>query len=206
LVKAERKEREFNMRRTAILETAEKIFAAKSFHDVTMAEIASASGFSTGSLYQFFEGKENLYTTMVSEKLDLMFAEVRKSTETAEALVDKIETLIDAHLRFVEQNADFLLLFIKGETVALSKTMTSLSQKLTDSYDKHITFIENLLKGGIETGLLRNLPSRDMAEALFYLIRASSVRWMLMPTIESPRSKKGFILDIFLNGVKNYDR
>ena len=206
MVRAERKEREFNMRRTAILETAEKIFAAKSFHDVTMAEIARASGFSTGSLYQFFEGKENLYTTMVSEKLDLMFAEVRKSTETAEDLINKIETLIDAHLRFVEQNADFLLLFIKGETVALSKTMTSLSQKLTDSYYKHITFIENLLKGGIETGLLRNLPSCDMAEALFYLIRASSVRWMLMPTLESPRSKRGFILDIFLNGVKNYDR
>jgi AcrR family transcriptional regulator len=54
------------MRRAEILRTAEKIFAAKSFHDVTMAEIANASGFSTGSLYQFFEGKENLYTTMIS--------------------------------------------------------------------------------------------------------------------------------------------
>lgn len=206
MVRTERKEREFNMRRAEILGKAEKIFAAKSFHDVTMAEIASASGFSTGSLYQFFAGKENLYTTMVSEKLDLMFAEVRKSTETAKDLIDKIETLIDAHLQFVEQNADFLLLFIKGEKVALSEAMTSLRQKLTDSYYNHITFIENLLKDGIETGLLRNLPSRDMAEALFYLIRASSVTWMLMPTLESPRSKRGFILDIFFNGVKNHDK
>ena len=37
-------------------------------HDVTMAEIASASGFSIGSLYQFFKGKEYLYSTMISEK------------------------------------------------------------------------------------------------------------------------------------------
>jgi AcrR family transcriptional regulator len=66
MVRSERKEREFNMRRAEILRTAEKIFAAKSFQDVTMAEIANASGFSTGSLYQFFEGKENLYTTMIS--------------------------------------------------------------------------------------------------------------------------------------------
>ena len=106
----------------------------------------------------------------------------------------------------MEQNADFLLLFIKGEKVALSEAMTSLRQKLTDSYYNHITFIENLLKDGIKTGLLRNLPSRDMAEALFYLIRASSVTWMLMPTLESPRSKRGFILDIFFNGVKNHDK
>ena len=58
-----RKEREFNMRRTEILAKAEKVFATKGFHNVTMAEIASTSGFSIGSLYQFFEGKENLYTT-----------------------------------------------------------------------------------------------------------------------------------------------
>lgn len=204
-MRSERKEREFNMRRAEILGTAEKIFAAKSFHDVTMAEIANASGFSTGSLYQFFKSKENLYTTMVSEKLDFMFSEVKKSTEQAEDLLGKIETLIDVHLRFVEQNADFLLLFIKGEKVALSEAMTSLHEKLMNIYYNHITFIESLLEGGIKTGMLRNLPSREMAEALFYLIRASSVRWMLMPTTESPCSKKGFILDIFLNGVKKHD-
>ncbi|MFA5321736.1 MAG: TetR/AcrR family transcriptional regulator [Smithella sp.] len=200
-----RKEREFNARRAEILKQAEKIFAFKGFHDVTMAEIASASGFSTGSLYQFFEGKENLYTTMVIEKLDLMFAEVRQSTEAVDGIIDKIETLIDAHLQFVGKNTDFLSLFIKGEKVALSDAMISLRQKLIDSYHKHISFIENLLKSGIETGLLRDLPSRDMAEALFNLIRASSIRWMLMPTKESPCSKKGFIMDIFLHGVKKYD-
>lgn len=200
-----RKEREFNMRRAEILEQAEKIFATKGFHNVTMAEIASASGFSTGSLYHFFEGKENLYTTMVIEKLDLMFAEVRKSTETVDGVINKIETLIDTHLQFVAKNVDFLSLFIKGEKVALSEDMLSLRRKLIDSYHKHLTFIENLLKSGIETGLLRDLPPRDMAEALFYLIRASSVRWMLMPTKESPCSKKGFIMDVFLHGVKKND-
>ena len=79
----ERKKREFNMRRAEILKQAEKVFATKGFHNVTMAEIASASGFSVGSLYQFFEGKENLYTTMISEKLDLMYADIRKATNAA---------------------------------------------------------------------------------------------------------------------------
>ena len=79
MVKTERKEREFNMRRAEILKQAEKVFATKGFHNVTMAEIADASGFSIGSLYQFFKGKEDLYITMISEKLDLMYAEVRKA-------------------------------------------------------------------------------------------------------------------------------
>jgi AcrR family transcriptional regulator len=201
----ERKEREFNMRRAEILEKAEKIFATKGFHDVTMAEIASASGFSIGSLYQFFEGKENLYSIMIREKLDLMYSEVRKATNAAEDVIDKIETLIDAHLQFIEKNTDFCRLFIKGENAALSEAMTSLRQKLLDDYFEHITFIENLLKDGIRKHLLRDLPPRDMAEALFFLIRASSIEWMLEPAKESPSSKKGFIMDIFFNGVKKYD-
>jgi len=201
----ERKKREFNMRRAEILKQAEKVFATKGFHNVTVAEIANASGFSIGSLYQFFEGKENLYTTMISEKLDLMYADIRKTTNAAKDITDKIEVLIDAHLQFIEKNKDFCRLFIKGENAALSEAMALLRQKLIDDYFKHITFIENLLKDGIRKGLLRALPPHDMASALFHLIRASSMEWMLVSSKESFSSKKGFILDIFLNGVKKYD-
>jgi AcrR family transcriptional regulator len=168
----ERKKREFNMRRAEILKQAEKVFATKGFHNVTVAEIANASGFSIGSLYQFFEGKENLYTTMISEKHDLMYADIRKATNAAKDITSKIEALIDAHLRFIEKNTDFCRLFIKGENAALSEAMTSLRQKLIDDYFKHINFIENLLKDGIKKGLLRALPPHDMASALFHLIRA----------------------------------
>jgi AcrR family transcriptional regulator len=205
MARLERKEREFNMRRMEILEQAEKLFAMKGFHKVTVAEIAHASGFSIGSLYQFFEGKENLYTTMISEKLDLMYAEIRKAANTGKDIHGKLEALIDAHLQFIEKNTDFCRLFMERESAALSEAMASLRQKLIDDYFKHITFIENLLKDGIKKGLLRALPPHEMAEALFHLIRASSIEWMLVPVKESLISKKGFILDVFLHGVKKYD-
>lgn len=203
--KLKRKERKFNMRRAEILKKAETVFATKGFHNVTMAEIASTSGFSIGSLYQFFEGKENLYTTMIGEKLDLMYTEVRRETNAAHGILNKIEALIDTHLQFIENNTDFCRLFIKGENAALSEAMTSLRQKIIDDYFKHIAFIENLLKDGVESGLLRALPPHDMAQSLFHLIRASSIEWMLRPAKESPSSKKGLIMNIFFNGVKKYD-
>lgn len=202
----ERKEREFNVRRADILEQAEKIFSTKGYHNVTVAEIANASGFAIGSLYQFFDGKEHLYTTMVREKLDLMYAEIRQEVNAAKDVADKIVTLINAHLKFVENNTDFCRIFLRGENDALSEIMTTLRQKLIDDYFKHIAFIENFLKAGIKSGLLRTLPPHEMASALIHLIRSSAGEWMLMPTKESLSSKKGFILDIFLNGVKNHDQ
>lgn len=201
----ERKEREFNARRAEILKQAEEIFAMKGFHNVTMSEIAGASGFSIGALYQFFKGKEDLYITMISEKLDLLYAEVRKAPAVTEDIIDRIETLIDAHIQFVEKNTNFLILFMKGEKASSSEDMASLHRKLSDGYYDHIKFIEDLLKDGIAQGKLRDLPSRDMAEALFYLMRASAATWMLNPIKESLISKKRFIIDIFLHGVQKYD-
>jgi len=205
MVRSERKEREFNTRRAGILEQAEKIFAAKGFHDVTMAEIAGASGFSIGSLYQFFKGKEHLYSTMISEKIDLMYNKIHQEVESTKDLAGKIATLIDAQLQFVENNADFCRIFIRGENEALSEMMTSIRQKLINDYYQHISFIEKILKSGIKSGLLRSLPPREMAGALSHLIRAASVDWVLVPSKEPLSSKTAFILDIFLNGAKKYD-
>ena len=137
--KLARKEREFKMHRMEILEQAEKIFAAKGFHNVTMAEIANASGFSIGSLYQFFEGKDNLYTTMITEKLDLMYGQIREKVNIAEEIAEKIAILIGASFQFVEENTDFCRLFLRGETAPLSELMASLRQKLADDYFQNLT-------------------------------------------------------------------
>lgn len=203
--KAKRKEREFNMRRAAILTEAEKIFSARGYHNVTMAEIAGASGFSTGALYLFFESKETLYTSMIIEKLTLMYASILEEVEAAENLHDKIAAFISSHLRFVEENTDFCRIFLRGENELSPQTMDALRQRLRDDYLTNLSFMENILKAGIKKGVLRNLPPRDIATALSHLIRAAAVDWMMIPSKESLVSKKDIILDIFLNGVKKHE-
>jgi AcrR family transcriptional regulator len=200
--KLARKEREFKARRTEIMEQAEKIFSARGFHDVTMAEIANASGFSIGSLYQFFTGKENLYTTMISEKMDLMYGQIREEVRGTEEIADKISMLIGAHFQFVENNADLCRLLLRGENASVSEIMASLQKKMMDDYLHHLTFIEDLLDAGTKTGFLRPLPPQAMARALFGLIRSTSIDWMFLPTDSSLSSKKDFVLDIFLKGVQ----
>jgi AcrR family transcriptional regulator len=200
--KQERKEREFRTRRAEILEQAEKIFSARGFHNVTMAEIGNASGFSIGSLYQFFPGKEQLYADMISEKMDLMYGQIREEVRTAPSIKEKITKLIEAHFHFVEKNADFCRLILRGENVPISEVMTSLRRKLLDGYIQHISFIENLVKSGIKSGVLRPVSSRDIAALLFGLIRSTSIDWMLLPENKPLSSKKDFVLEVFLKGVQ----
>jgi AcrR family transcriptional regulator len=200
--KVQRKEREFHMRRAAILAEAEKIFSAKGFHKVTVAQIAAASGFSTGFLYQFFEGKEHLYTAMVSEKLDMMYDTIYREVKAAGNTKDKISVLIESHLCFVEENMDFCRIFLRGEGDTLSGVMTEIRRKLLEDYLRQLSFVEKLLKEGVKEGVIRALPPREMAGVLIHMIRAASVRWLMVPSEGSLTSQKRFIEDIFLNGVK----
>jgi len=203
--KNQRRKQEFNARRSAILLEAEKNFSDRGYHNVTVADIANASGFSTGALYQFFESKEHLYATMIFEKLDVMYEAIKREVKAAKTLHDKILALIDTQLRFVEANADFCRIFLRGENELSPQAMNGIHQRLRDDYFNHLSFIENILKAGIKDGTLRNLPPREIAAAISHLIRAASMDWMIIQSKESLVSKREIILDIFLNGVKNHD-
>jgi AcrR family transcriptional regulator len=199
--KSKRKQMEFQLRRTEILSEAEKIFAAKGFHNATMAEIATASGFATGTLYQFFEGKENLYNIMVSEKLDRMYLEIRESVNNQDRIVDKIEKLVESHFHFVENNVDFCDLLIRGEGLTLSDKGTILRDKLIADYFNHIGFVESIMRFGIETRKLKSRDPRMMAYTLLGIIRSFFYYWMLTNQNTPLSDEVGCVSDIFLKGA-----
>ncbi|MGA3207639.1 MAG: TetR/AcrR family transcriptional regulator [Syntrophales bacterium] len=199
--KLKRKEMEFQFRRTEILNQAERIFAAKGFHNATMAEIANASGFATGTLYQFFEGKESLYNVMVSEKIDRMYSEIRIAANREEKLTDKIEKLVESHFHFVENNVDFCDLLIRGEGLSLSDKGTILRDKLIADYFNHISFVESIMRFGMETRTLKSGDPRMMAYTLLGIIRSFFYYWMLTNQDAPLSDKVGCVSDIFLKGV-----
>ncbi|MEN6319859.1 MAG: TetR/AcrR family transcriptional regulator [Syntrophaceae bacterium] len=199
--KSKRKEMELQLRRGEILSQAEKIFSAKGFYNTTMAEIADASGFAIGSLYQYFEGKENLYTVMVSEKLDRMYKEIRDSVNRVDDIRDKIEMLVRAHFCFVENNVDFCNLFIRGEGASLTKGEMILRDKMIAYYLNHVGYVEYIMRWGIETNSLKKMEPRMMAYVLLGIIRSFIFNWMLDNKNNNLSNKVDCVLDVFLRGV-----
>ncbi len=201
--KSKRKEMEFQLRRREILKYAERTFAAKGFYDTTMAEIADASGFAIGTLYHFFDGKENLFMTMISEKLDVMYSEIRGTVIASETIMDKIENLFKSHFYFAENNVDFCSLFIRGEVMTPSMNNTALRDKITAEYAKHVDFIEDIMRKGTEIQCLKVMEPRNMALAFIGMTRSYFYDWMISKR-ETPLSDKvNSAIAIFLTGVKS---
>jgi AcrR family transcriptional regulator len=200
--KERRKEREFNLRRTEILEQAARIFAAKGFHSATVAEIANASGFAIGTLYQIFKSKEKLYAAVLTEKLEMMYAGIRKVVEEEPDPLKKIEGLVTSHFRFVENNTEFCSIFIRGDHLSLSEGSMELRERMIKDYAVYVSFIEGVMSKGIVSGLLKEMDPRLMADALMGIINSYASKWLIAAEGSSLTGNVQPVVDIFLGGVR----
>jgi len=138
---------------------------------------------------------------MVSEKLDMMYSEIRDAVNMADNAVDKIEKLVRSHFCFVENNVDFCNLFIRGEGATLSKGKTILRDKMNADYLNHIGFMEEIMRLGIKTNTLKVTQPRMMAFALSGIIRSFIFGWLLTNHDHPLRDKVDCVLEIFLKGA-----
>ena len=199
--KAKRKERECNLRRAEILGQAMKIFAAKGFHNTSMAEIAGASGFAVGSIYRHFESKEQLYTEMLTEKLNMMYSGIKKLVAKQGDIVKKIEMMVVSQFQFVENNTEFCSIFIRGDHLSLSEGSVELRKRMMTDYAVHISFVEAVMSEGVRAGILKGMDPRMMAAALAGIINSCASKWLTMMERTSLMRHVPLVTDIFLKGV-----
>ena len=199
--KLQRREKEYQFRRAEILEHAEKIFAGRGFHETTMAQIAQASGFSIGSLYHFFRGKEELYSLMVMEKVGLMYDEIMEAASREESIEGKIRALVVSHFAYVEHHIDFYRLLVGHESGLRSEGLKNLRNNMLDEHRKHVGWIEDLLCEGIRKKFLRALDTKSLAHALMGIIAYFKFAWIMSPSGASLSGKVEDVLDLFLRGA-----
>jgi len=63
-------------RRAAILEAGWKLFIEEKFSDISMSWVAREAGLAKGTLYLYFETKEELFLALLTEKMETFFKEL----------------------------------------------------------------------------------------------------------------------------------
>ena len=84
----ERKAREKHARQAAILKAARKVFFAKGLDQATIDDIAEKAELSKGTIYLYFQSKEELYLSVFLQGLDILtghFQEIREQFATVSA-------------------------------------------------------------------------------------------------------------------------
>jgi AcrR family transcriptional regulator len=201
-----RKEREYLAHRDAILLAAEKVFAAKGFFPTTMSDIAKEAEFGTGTLYKYFKSKEELYFTLIDDKVEeinrLVKAELSQKTRVAE----RIKKVLGLQFEFFERNRDFFRIYTSERSRFEWTVKDELGKGLHEKMVAYINVLAEVMRQGIEEGEFRPLSPMDLAHALVGIVNSFVFEWMISRESYPLISKVDTVLEIFLGGAQQMER
>ena len=108
---AERKERERLYKQDLIIKAAEKVFMSKGFENATMEDIAEEAEFSKGTLYFYFQSKNELCLSIVLRGLKIIVSEFEKVVSINMVSINKIENLASTFLNFYDEYPNYIFAF-----------------------------------------------------------------------------------------------
>ena len=89
-------------RRETVLKAARKVFEAKGLEGASIRLIAKAARCTTGSIYPYFKGKEEIYAEVLSQSLVDYKTNLDSEVAAAKAPKDKFRAALTSHFDFYE--------------------------------------------------------------------------------------------------------
>ncbi len=173
-----RKERERLTRRQDIITAAREVFAIRGYADATLDEIAARAEFGKGTLYGYFENKEDLFEAVIVEGLDDLLSLAQKNFDNSE------EALTDSYRRFAREMLTFLVENRALFTLIMREVhRVSPRQALLEKFQTLITEMEK--------PLLRSLPAEIRERfntshiAFMYLTNVFTLYRCVAPPLDS---------------------
>ena len=204
--KISRKEREYWAHREEILLAAEKVFAAKGFFPTTMSDIAREAEFGTGTLYNYFKSKEELYFTLIDAKVEEINRLVKAELSQKTSAVERIKKVLGLEFEFFERNRDFFRIYTSERSRFEWTVKDELGKGLHEKMIAYINILAKVMKQGIEDGEFRPVNPMDLAHALAGIVNSFIFEWMISRESYPLISKVDTVLGIFLGGVKQMER
>ena len=166
--------------RAQLLDAAERVFARDGLRGASVDTIALEAGYSTGAVYSNFKGKEDLFLTLVEERIDPRLAKVYEAVEAE--LAAGVPPL-EAARRFVsalrgERDAFLLLIDFWGQAV---RDPTA-AERFAQRHARLRATVGQLLDAAMperETGL--GLPTDQLAITLIALGNGFAIELLADP-------------------------
>jgi AcrR family transcriptional regulator len=196
--KQERKKMLETLTRQDILDAAIGLLTREGIQGLTMDRVAAEAGVAKGTLYLYFENKEQMLEAAIDASFDPLIRECSALLDD-DCLPDrKLTEFSLCHLRFFDEHRDFVRVLLFDRERAHSGR-----SRYTDiRYRTFVERISDILDDGVRQGLFSPLDSMKVA-AMFIEANIGVVMQRIHDGISGDVEKDvKQITDIFMGGLK----
>jgi len=154
-------------KRERIIEAGLKLFANESYQAVTMDRVAEAAGVAKGTLYLYFQSKEDLYLGILTDGMESMARNYQASLAPRADVKVRLRRAIILSVEFYDQQRDLLRLMMTEEP-----RMPEARNRLREEWrDRGVRFFNSLIEEGVQSGAFRAIDARLATFAILGSIR-----------------------------------
>lgn len=169
------------VKKNNIIKIAANLFSQKSFHDVTMDEIAEKVGVAKGTIYLYFSSKDNLYLEILEHTFGSIEALLEKEVNTASSAPEKLKKVLAIIIKFYRENIDVLKILSRDETHLIQE-----HHDLTEKWRlSRIELYEKIIEKGIKEGSFKTTNTELAALVLYGAVGAVMVFYDLEKSPEA---------------------
>jgi TetR/AcrR family transcriptional regulator len=145
-----------HLSRAQLLDAAEEVFGRKGFHESTLKEVAELAGFAVGSVYSFFENKDDLFRQVYLRRAGQFMPELRRVTEARGSAIDTLHVVVDFQVRFFRDHPHFgrLYLFHSGHVFG-SDVAPPVDPVIVENFEEAMRLQSGLFARGQRAGVFR---------------------------------------------------
>lgn len=153
-------------RKEEIIKAASYLFSQKSYHDVTMDQIAGEVGVAKGTIYLYFKSKENLYLGILEHTFETIESILEKEIAKEDPAPLKLKKILRLIFQFYFQNMDVLRILTRDETRLIREHF----EFIEHWRHRRIKLYRKVLEKGIKEGSFRSANTELMALIIFGLV------------------------------------
>jgi AcrR family transcriptional regulator len=177
-----RKERERQQHRQEILSAALRLFAEKGFPNVSMQEIAAAAEFATGTLYNFFPSKEDLFFELLLATAEESLSLILPALDGPEDEWEKLSRFIRLHEGIIREQGPALRLYVL-ESGGRCLPGPRVEAKKKEIDEQIVSRLSEVIAAGISKGLINDVDPVIAAKCL-----SASLESLILAAVGTPQA------------------
>ncbi len=185
-------------KRERILRAAVDVFAQNGYFNAKVTEIAKAAGVADGTIYLYFDGKEDVLITIFREYTRGYLEQLEKKLAGINRPEDRIRVAIGHHLETLGRDRA-LAVVSQVELRHSLKFMSLLSQQEVADY---LNMLRKIVEHGQSEGVFRrNLHPQFVAKSVFGILDEMVTSWILSEKEYELAEQADQVADLVLAGL-----
>jgi len=183
-----------------IIDAATKVFAKKGFYNAKVTEIAHEAGIADGTIYIYFNHKDDILISLFEEKMKEVLDNMKKQISLESDPLKKIEKFALVHLKLIQDNKDIAEII----QVELRQSSKFMKNYRNTKFFEYLDLIGHIIEEGKEKGLVREDILPGIAKRAFFgALDEMSRFWVLSkrPKYDIETASRQ-ISSFFINGIK----